>query len=331
MKNGHRPKNDIDSNPQQLVARKMADIAAIVKPEFVINVGDDFYPGGIEEHCDARWAGDVANQDQFKKVFEDMYKGPGLDGKEWLGVLGNHDYGGWEFDKGWIQAIYYTWAGPGRWMQPALYYSRRYNFKNFTADFFFVDSNIIDTFAPNAQPNHNICSAKHNGRSCDKNNGDHGPKDPHDCVRFFRELWNDEVAWLHNGLGASTADWQIVVTHFPPDFSPLKETWLQMARQYGIDLFITGHRHMQEVHVHQEPFGDTAWVVTGGGGGVTSEGIPAINGDDDQYGFLDFEMQKGSITIKAYAHGGREARTVIRSTTTIYPRARAEDAVVVQV
>jgi len=56
-----------------------------------------------------------------------LCQGPGIDGKPWLGVLGNHDWGGWQFNKGWDQVIAYSWGGlpesTGRWLQPAIYWA----------------------------------------------------------------------------------------------------------------------------------------------------------------------------------------------------------------
>jgi len=149
-----------------------------------------------------------------------------------------------------------------------------------------------------------------------------GPNDPDDCVRFFNELWKDQVKWLDEKLAASTADWQIVVTHYPPTFSPLSETWQRLSKQYGIDLFIVGHRHQMELHYQEWPFGDTAWVVAGGGGGCTSEGTPNVDGHDSMYGFVDFKMSKEKIDATIYSHGGLESKTVAYK-KTFYPRMAA--------
>jgi len=106
------------------------------------------------------------------------------------------------------------------------------------------------------------------------------------------------------------------------------------AAQYGIDIVIAGHVHLQEVNyktggktslgrVTGVDMGDVAWVVSGGGGGITSEGItaaaPSVDGHDDGYGFLDMEISLESIKITAISHGGKEGAYIVRNQTTVYP------------
>jgi hypothetical protein len=47
-----------------------------------------------------------------------------------------------------------------------------------------------------------------------------------------------------------------------------------------------------------------SWVVSGGGGGVTSEHAPDVSGNDDQYGFMDLTLTKEELTIEAISHSG---------------------------
>merc|ERR1712217_343390 len=110
--------------------------------------------------------------------------------------------------------------------------------------------------------------------------------------------------------------------------------WPSFAAQYGIDIVIAGHVHLQEVNykvggttsigrVTGVDMGDVAWVVSGGGGGITSEGIkeaaPTDDGKDDGYGFMDMEISVESITITAISHGGKEGAYIVRNQTTITP------------
>mmetsp|Transcript_51341 Transcript_51341/g.133562 ORF Transcript_51341/g.133562 Transcript_51341/m.133562 type:complete len:81 (+) Transcript_51341:2-244(+) len=57
----------------------------------------------------------------------------------------------------------------------------------------------------------------------------------------------------------------------------------------------------------------TALIVSGGGGGVTSENKPEGNGEDDQYGFMDMTLSKDTIKIEAISHSGQT-----RKVSTIY-------------
>jgi hypothetical protein len=72
----------IDDQPQILVAKSLKMRAAKMDPAFILNVGDNFYWGGIEKTC-----GTPMNElshtahHQFNQIFEGVYNGKGLDGK----------------------------------------------------------------------------------------------------------------------------------------------------------------------------------------------------------------------------------------------------------
>lgn len=338
---------DVDMVAQSLVADRMKDKAQELKqlgkePKFVVNVGDNFYPGGIDAHCDNGLPHETSFiSSQFAQVFESMYPTEGIGNIEWWSVLGNHDYGGVCYIKGWDQQIFYTFKPDGRWVLPAAYWRRKVQFKTFSVDFFFLDTNIADTEAPSSDPNHNLCSSVGNpGPKCEKQkyppaNGSDpqscaatGPSTPHDCVQWFQKLWSDQLVWFKQGLQQSTADWQIVVMHHPPYYSPAGLSWPELAREMGIDLIITGHRHEQRVYYQKKEgsldMEDTAWVITGGGGGINSENLPLANGMDDQYGFMDMAISLDRIDITAISHGGTRGDYIERSKTSVPPRSKPE-------
>ncbi len=90
---------------QQNVADRMDEVAEALDAEFVIALGDNFYPNGVASIDDPNW---VAS-------FEDIYKGYHLE-IPWHVVLGNHDY------RGNPQAqIDYTNKSQ-RWNMPSRYY-----------------------------------------------------------------------------------------------------------------------------------------------------------------------------------------------------------------
>jgi hypothetical protein len=304
---------EIDPRAQILVAEQMNRRAISSQPRYVINIGDNFYWDGVKTECGASTASvQDSTLAQWTNVFENVYRGPGIDGKVWMGVLGNHDFGGYKFTQGWDQAIAYTWGPTGRWLTPALYWSRRVSHPDFSIDYIFMDSNVNDAFQPSDDPNHNICSEKHNhaNATC----GVTGPTSVGDCFDWFFNLWEAQIPWAEDRLAASDADWRVIVTHFPPDFR--MDTWRMLSERYHVDLIITGHRHQMEVH-HRDPrLPNTAWVVSGGGGGICSEGMPSKDGQDDQYGFMDVTISKTKLKIEAISHSG-----IVRSTTVIEPGA----------
>lgn len=312
-----------DDFAQHKVADAMMDHAAVDRVDYILNVGDNFYWGGISATC--------GNFDKFEggpqwtHIYENMYHGP-LDTVQWLSVLGNHDWGGWHYLAAWDQTIGYTWGAPGskwRWFQPALYYKTRaiyeqtdpdHHEKGFMVDYFFVDTNMFDAFDPEKDPMHNICGTSHNHKyqGCNVT----GPANPGECKWWFISIWKRQCSWLAEQLEASNlaSDWQIVVTHFPPLWG--MDFWQPISKKYGIDMMITGHTHHQDFWPQwgRNPLGGTAVIVSGGGGGITSEGLPNEHGWDDEYGFMKLELHKEQIIVRMVSHGKQ-----LRREERVYP------------
>jgi len=328
----------VDEDCQLRVRDQMRKLAPKSKPAYVLNMGDNFYWGGVEDYCGADditkpynnggskgpygWSYQKGKVNQFQKIFEEVYTGPHIDGVAWLGVLGNHDWGGWEMNLAWDQAVGYTWAkesySTDRWINPALYYYVTISYPDFSVDYYFMDTNRWDALDWGQRPPHNICGP-HNPEQadCSKTGGPKGRAGV--CKKWFIELWKEQKKWLKKITATSEADWRIVVTHFPPDWG--RHEWPKLAKKTELDCIITGHRHSQQMHMMGDPikkvwpednsdhllndFMDpTCWIISGGGGGITSEHSPHTAGDDDQYGFLDMTLSKEFLQFDMISHGG---------------------------
>jgi len=77
-----------DDVAQSLVAEEMKKRAVTSDPSYVLNVGDNFYWGGIEGYCGSAPMGELSSsaKQQFSEVWDKVYSGPGLTGKPWLSV-----------------------------------------------------------------------------------------------------------------------------------------------------------------------------------------------------------------------------------------------------
>eukprot|EP00931_Biecheleriopsis_adriatica_P015448 TRINITY_DN117_c0_g1_i7.p1 TRINITY_DN117_c0_g1~~TRINITY_DN117_c0_g1_i7.p1 ORF type:complete len:698 (+),score=162.31 TRINITY_DN117_c0_g1_i7:227-2095(+) len=306
----------VDDQPQILVANAMKARAADNNPEFVLNVGDNFYWGGIEKTCGTPMDQiSYTAHHQFDQIYEKVYQGTGLSGKPWFSVLGNHDWGGRVFNNGWDQQIAYTWAST-RWVMPAPYYTAKVDFPDagFSIDLFFIDSNIEDAHDPPKDSEHNICGSKHNPPNADCS-AVGGPASVDTCVQYFKDLWAEQEAWLEKKMGEAKGDWQIAVTHFPCGHR--SRFYRNLHQSYGLDLLVTGHRHDQELwdpKKRRSPLGGLTCFVTGGGGGISSEATPDPHNKKDwygeaEYGFYDLTVTKEKITITSINYDGKELQT----------------------
>eukprot|EP00933_Yihiella_yeosuensis_P040271 TRINITY_DN3454_c1_g1_i1.p1 TRINITY_DN3454_c1_g1~~TRINITY_DN3454_c1_g1_i1.p1 ORF type:complete len:614 (+),score=107.88 TRINITY_DN3454_c1_g1_i1:87-1928(+) len=293
---------DVDWQAQLRVADQMKQRAQTSKPDYVLNVGDNFYWGGVNTMC-GHPMNSIAEttKQQFDGIFESVYTGPDLGHIPWFNVLGNHDWGGFQFNKGWDQQIAYTWASD-RWRMPAPFWMQRveYDDMDFSAEFFMLDSNAMDSKPGNADPNHNICSSQHNppGANCAANGGAASVKA---CFKFMWDLWREQQKWMEGKLQASTADWQVAVTHF--NCGHQAQWYKKLYQQYGLDLLVTGHTHVQAVFYESKMLGGLTCFITGGGGGITSEGDPSSQ-RSSQYGFFDLAISKDEIVVESINYNG---------------------------
>ena len=101
-----------------------------------------------------------------------------------------------------------------------------------------------------------------------------GPTSVDSCPGWFASLWAEQKDWVSQLLPKSQATWQIAVTHFPCGH---EQGFYKSLANMGLDLLVTGHRHDQELWLPDDyaknHMGITC-IVTGGGGGITSEATP---------------------------------------------------------
>lgn len=280
----------VDDHAQVVVAEQMKKRAEKTGVQYILNVGDNFYPQGMNTGCGSPMNQiKEATKVQFEKAFNWVYSGA-LTGKPWLSVLGNHDYGARQFNYAWDQQVAYTWASD-RWVMPALYFSQHVKYPDlgFEVDYFMLDSNVEDAHDVNARPGSNLCHRKFNEQASCSATG--GPASAEQCQAWFWGLFSRQAKWMEEKLSSSKADWQIAVTHFPCGH---QRDWYAKLRDLGLDLLVTGHIHEQQLQFLQ---GQLTCIVTGGGGGITSERSP--QGDDSrEYGFFDLTMSKPNIKVE---------------------------------
>lgn len=247
--------------------------------DFVVLLGDNFYPSGVSSTTDPQWQ--TAFVDPYAPVNAPFYV-----------ALGNHDYGGdgagTELPKG-DNEVAYSQVNP-KWRLPDHHYKFSYaNAEFFVADtnrsMFGVDQSVksdFDTWIPASTATWKIVFAHHPYKS----NGEHGNAGNYDGLA---------VIPIVNGSG---------VKKFVED------------RVCGrADFYITGHDH--DIEYMQDTCGTnpaTQLIVSGGGAATTTlPGNQPTHYSSDQLGFLYVVIDGRKLTTTFYdADGGM---TYTRQTT----------------
>merc|ERR1712176_387413 len=253
--------------------------------------------------------------DQVQILFLDMYEPEtAVHSAPWIGVLGNHDYGGRQFTAGWDSQIFYTWDSPGGpgavWRMPGAFWIQRIEFDGFDMEIFNLDSNKFD--AP-SDANHNICQGD-DCRGWGINRGN--------CVGLLQKLLEDGIEMMRNRLKEHRATWVIVNTHFHEigkAYNALGQNELRELRDEGhIDLLFMGHTHRQNTMTCYGGIQcEWNYVISGGGGGVTSDDHPKSEGNDDAYGYTYLRVEADKLYWEMRGHGGPTGEVQIRKKCTL--------------
>merc|ERR1719401_2251385 len=150
------------------------------------------------------------------------------------------------------------------------------------------------------------------------------------CPQYFQDLWSEQKVWLEKKLSESDATWQIMVTHFPCGEDMQGQSFYRKLHQdLGLDFMVTGHRHDQEMWLPEmtgkNHMGGLTCIVTGGGGGITSEATPDANNTEDwygegQYGFFDLTISKTALKVESVNWDGKVMKSPV-----VYPNRRGNE------
>lgn len=147
----------------------------------------------------------------WKESFEAVYSDPSLQ-VPWYAVLGNHDH------LGNIQAQIDYSKTSKRWRMPAPYFRESFAVApGCQLEVFFLDTQRLRAKSTKAEQQNQI---------------------------------SEQLRWLEKGLGASKAQWKLVVGHHPVysggehgNEVELLETLLPLLRKYNVNAYFNGHDH----------------------------------------------------------------------------------------
>jgi hypothetical protein len=283
------------NNSQQEVANSMARLAQDKSPVAVLNVGDNFYLGGLA----GPWVNTnspsvapavgftmVTSQQAFNDTWSKVYLENQFDtGKKlhvpWLSVMGNHDYGGEGCLADWQGQIEFTKVDPkGVWSMPWQWHKRRVQADGYFVDIFMTEANVDDA----ADGPDSICEqSKCLGGSASYK------ADVDKCKARYKAWDAADLAWLTNQLRISRGQgsrWQIIVGHFsdPSQMGSAKRQALMGPNA----LYIGGHTHKQDFWPSST--GHTI-ICTGGGGGYD------LDNPTHGWGWTMIEISKDKIDV----------------------------------
>jgi predicted MPP superfamily phosphohydrolase len=202
---------------QKEVAAQMSKTASTIDANFIVTVGDNFYPNGVRSIQDPQW----------EKSFEDIYHQHSLH-QDWHVCLGNHDYNGN------IQAQIDYSKISRRWKLPSNYYKEIITLEDGSkALLLFVDTTpfIKSYYSKGNEIEENV---KRQDTVAQK-------------IWIINNLKNSDYDFK----------WKIVVGHHPmysggkrknnKDTKDIEKLFVPIFEEYKVDAYLCGHEHDLQV------------------------------------------------------------------------------------
>ncbi|KAL2652113.1 hypothetical protein R1flu_020241 [Riccia fluitans] len=270
---------------QRAVGNQMAEAAEKHGAEFVLTVGDNFYPRGIKD----------LNDPLIKSNFEDIYVEKSLQ-IPWYITLGDHDH-----RESVAAQIAYSNVSK-RWQLPSPYYIMNIPLSGIhTLDIIVTDSVGLEGLLV-------------------KENETRRFENDYDMTYAGLEAGRRQFEWLTEVLANSKADWRIVVGHRPlqscadrkrfPVEERLRDLLLPLFVEYGVHVYMHGHDHVGQ-HLL-----DKGVVYVGNGvGGFGVHPARATNNTvwfrNDYMGFITHKVTPSLMEFKYKNHKGVTMHKII--------------------
>jgi hypothetical protein len=257
-------------SPQKEVAAQMGETARALDAQFLLVLGDNFYPSGVQSVSDPQW----------RSSLENVYTAFPLN-VDWYVALGNHDY------RGEPQAEVEYSKISRRWRMPSRYYAVKKEVgPGVTAEFLIIDTSpFIKDYRNDLEKYHvaGTDTAKQR-RWIDS------------TLKASKAQWKFIVGH-HNvysggGKGARTV---------MPDMEALL---LPLMKKYGVQAYICGHEHHLE-HIQPEPNGPHFLIS-----GAAAEANPATGTKGTKFanagpGFMALSLTPDSMLVQAVDAQGK--------------------------
>jgi len=308
------PLGDQEGGVKQLaVAEALANTAKAIGSRFVLALGDNFYWHGVSSVADPLW----------KSVWEDRFSAPSLQ-TPWYVILGNHDhYGNAEaqidFARQELDCQGFKNC-PARWTLPRFWYSKvvESSQQSFTAEFVFIDTVILSEGTSQALAEQRAAEGKLPPEALAKWNA---------WAEQRKLMAKLQLEWFEATLKASTAEWLIVVGHYPVfsggehgNTPELQEQVKPLLEKYKVNAYLCGHDH-------------TLQVLQSNGVHYFVSGAAALNGEyrtipqslwgATTTGFMAHRIMKDRMDVSAVTKDGR---TVYRSLVPSRRAGKGKDA-----
>jgi len=258
---------------QKEVAVQMGKTATAIKSQFVIAVGDNFYPSGVISEMDPL----------FHYSFENIYTDFSLQW-DWYVILGNHDY-----KSNPDAQVKYSQVSR-RWKMPARYYSKKIPLNGDTTKqvlIAFIDTNpLIPQFYSNTEYGPNVKTQDSTAQ----------------------KKWLETVLSDDN----PNIKWKLVVGHHPMytgggrtdgyDTKAIRSTLEPILEKYGVDAYLAGHEHNLQ---YLKASGKTHHFISGSASEKTPVHlIPESNMVASESGYMIFSIYEKELFVQTINYKG---------------------------